>query len=468
MKGSSYRPRGDRGGVGFTSVAAGPRVPWYRFVPAITSRMRVSTWASRLALLGASVLTGALVVSIDDGSASDGAVSLASAAPSKIAFIRTSVDPDGEHRFELHVMNADGSGSWRLETARLTPPAHVYELDTGGGNPGPVWSPDGRKIAFVGMGDDGNVDVYVVGADGLGLQRLTRHPGVDGNPAWSPDGRTIAFTRRPREWGAGTFRTHIYVMDADGSRQRRLAEGNVHFSVAWSPDGEKMLFERPDWRLPPGVVPGEFAEELYSMNADGSGQRRLTRSPDRDKDPVWSPDGRRIAFPRGRDLWLMNPDGSGQRNLTPAAHLWSGGANWSPDGRKLAFTRRARVWDVGKTHIYVMNADGSERRRLTQRGGGPEWSPDGRMIAFDGPQRYRLDPTPLQGIFVMNADGSERRRLTQSGGSPAWSSDGKMIAFDRSVASGMALVVMTADGSRKRVLMRADSWFRFAWSPTQR
>jgi Tol biopolymer transport system component len=67
----------------------------------------------------------------------------------------------------------------------------------------------------------------------------------------------------------------------------------------------------------------------------------------------------------------------------------------------------------------------------------------------------------------MKADGSERRRLTQRGGSPAWSSDGKMIAFDRSVASGMELVVMTADGSRKRVLMRADSWFRFAWSPRQ-
>jgi TolB protein len=256
-------------------------------------------------------------------------------------------------------------------------------------------------------------------------------------------------------------------MNADGSRQRRLAEGNVHFSVAWSPDGQKMLFERPDWRLPRGVVPGEFAEELYSMNADGSGQRRLTRNPARDKDPVWSPDGRRIAFPREHDLWLMNPDGSGQRSLTPAAHLWSGGANWSPDGRKLAFTRRSRVWDVGKTHIYIMNADGSERRRLTQRGGGPEWSPDGKMIAFDGPQRYRLDRTPLQGIFVIKADGSERRRLTQRGGSPAWSSDGKMIAFDRKVASGVELVVMTADGSRKRTLTRADSWFRFAWSPTQ-
>ena len=150
-----------------------------------------------------------------------------------------------ESVLELYVINADGSGSWRLlETARPSSPAAVqYELGWR-----PAWSPDGRTIAFVGMGDDGNVDVYVVGADGLGQQRLTRHPGVDGNPAWSPDGRKIAFTRRAREWGAG--KTHIYVMNADGSGQRRLTHGHVHFSVAWSPDGRKMLFERMNPRHP--------------------------------------------------------------------------------------------------------------------------------------------------------------------------------------------------------------------------
>jgi hypothetical protein len=134
--------------------------------------MRLSTWASGLALLGASVLTGALVVSIDDGSASDGAVSPASAAPSKIAAIRVSTDGDGS-RLELYVINADGSGSWSLETARLSSPAAApYELGED-----PAWSPDGRKIAFLGVGDDGNTDVYVVRADGLGRKRLTHHPG---------------------------------------------------------------------------------------------------------------------------------------------------------------------------------------------------------------------------------------------------------------------------------------------------
>ena len=74
-------------------------------------------------------------------------------------------------------------------------------------------------------------------------------------------------------------------MNADGSGQRRLTRnGWLHFSVAWSPDGRKMLFERPD-------LPRTDAEELWMMNADGSAQRRLTRNPARDGNPSWSPDG---------------------------------------------------------------------------------------------------------------------------------------------------------------------------------
>jgi Tol biopolymer transport system component len=342
---------------------------------------------------------GASVLSKDDG-----AVSLASAAPSQIALIRTSTDHGGV-RLELYLVNTDGSGSWRLlETARLSSPPGGEHFELGSR---PAWSPDGRTIAFVGMGDDGNVDVYVVGADGLGQQRLTRHPGVDGNPAWSPDGRKIAFTRRAREWGAG--KTYIYVMNADGSGQRRLTHGHVHFSVAWSPDGRKMLFERPNPR----------DEEIYIMNSDGSGQRRLTRDPERDLRPVWSPDGRQIAWMRD-GISVMNPDGSDQRSLTPAAHLVSGFPAWSPDGRKIAFT---------------------------------------------GGQRSILP----HGVLVMNADGSERRRLTQRGALAAWSPDGQMIAFDRAGGTARELVVMTADGRGKRRLMRTDGWpgtWHWAWSPT--
>jgi TolB protein len=267
------------------------------------------------------------------------------------------------------------------------------------------------------MGEDANVDVYVVQANGRGKRRLTRHPAVEGNPAWSPDGRTIAFTRR----GAG-FQIHTYVMNADGSGKRRLTHnGGIHFSVAWSPDGQKLLFERPNPRhagSAAAAARGDWPEEVYIMNADGSGQRRLTRNPARDGGPVWSPDGRKIALTREwsngrREIYVMNADGSGQRSLTPA-RSGSFSPAWSPDGRKIAFT--AGNPPAPPDGIFVMNADGSEQRGLTQHGGGPAWSPDGQMIAFGS------GATTAE-LHVMNADGNGKRKLTRHGwGTPfAWS-----------------------------------------------
>ena len=358
-----------------------------------------------------------------------------------------------------------------LETARLSSPAAApYELGSGGVPP--AWSPDGRKIAFLGMGDDGNVDVYVVGADGLGQQRLTRHPGVDGNPAWSPDGRKIAFTRRAREWGAG--KTYIYVMNADGSGQRRLSHGHVHFSVAWSPDGRKMLFERPNPRHPHGPVPGETAEDLHVMNADGSGQRNLTRNPARDNDSGLvtrrAPDClRRGARRLGDEPRRQRPTES-DTGGSLVVRLFGLVARRAED--RVHETRQRAGRRKGPHLRHERRWQRAAKAHATWRS--PAWSPDGGKIAFDGGQRYRLDRTRPHGIFVMNADGSERRRLTQRGEGPAWSPDGKMIAFDRPVATGEELIVMTADGSRRRRLMRTEGgvltqgFLPFAWSPTQK
>ena len=122
----------------------------------------------------------------------------------------------------------------------------------------------------------------------------------------SPDGKKIAFVR-------GGLR----VMNADGSGERELTHngGGAVFAPAWAPDGRKIAFVSPG--------NGAMEMEIYVMNADGSTQnadrsrqRRLTRNTVADSDPVWSPDGRRIAFVSSWQLWVMNADGSGQRRLT--------------------------------------------------------------------------------------------------------------------------------------------------------
>jgi Tol biopolymer transport system component len=304
----------------------------------------------------------------------------------------------------------------------------------------PVWSPDGRRIAVKGWnGSERNYDVYVLNADGSGQRNVTHDltlvtdPGrrsSEGGPVWSPDGRKLLFGRDP-----GFNVAEILVMNADGSGQRRLTSGS---GPVWSPDGRLIAYG---------------AAGLYVMNADGRRKRLLAQNAVR---PAWSPDGRKIAFVSNRDgdfdVYVMNADGSGHRRLTRNAASHSRPV-WSPDGKKIAFTSDRNL-DGRASEIYVMNADGSGQRRLTPHAYGAvgawAWSPDGRRIAFVSRRHGKAE------VYLINADGSGEQNLTRNparDADPAWSPDGRKLLFVSDRGDGIyALYVMNADGSGQRRL----------------
>jgi TolB protein len=257
----------------------------------------------------------------------------------------------------------------------------------------PSWSPDGSRIAFFSE-RDGNSELYVMNADGTNATRLTRQPSSEGYPQFSPEGRSIAFDS-DRE---GNF--DIFVMDADGTNVRRVTRHPARdLAASWSPDGRTLVFMSD--RAGSGF-------DIYSIQRDGTNERRLT-STSSSWFPVYSRDGSKLAFHVERDVHIMPAGGGALQRLTtdPANGMHP---SWSPDGRRIAFMS----WRNGRTELFLMNADGSNQQRIVSMDRGdaidPRWSPDGSRIVF-----VHL-PDGMQGaertIWVVNADGSQLKRLS--------------------------------------------------------
>lgn len=239
---------------------------------------------------------------------------------------------------------------YEFETERTL---HVPSLEGITSFISPRWSPDGEMIAFASYIED-DIDIYVMRADGSGLQNLTEEIGGGGFPDWSPNGRRLAFTC---SIGGSA---DICVQDADGGNLMQLTTGPaVDRSPRWSPDGSLIAFES-------NRDVGDYESEdgsIYVMHEDGTGITRLTHDPGADGSPSWSPDGEWIAFISDRtgpyEIYSIRPDGTELQQLT------SGGESkyspeWSVDGTLIAFV----MFEGEDRVIYVMDSDGGEIRPL--------------------------------------------------------------------------------------------------------
>ena len=275
---------------------------------------------------------------------------------SMIAFTSNRDNPGGNP--DIFIMKSDGSKPRNLTKNLASRDLH------------PSWLPDGTKIAFESHSEDDS-DVYVIDVDGKNLIQLTKAAESDGHPSWSPDGLKIAFTSRRDGNFTGPFFAldlEVFVMGADGGnvvRLTRSAESDA--DPSWSPDGGKIAFESQR----------DLDYEIYVMDADGQNVVRLTQSTGWDSDPSWSPDGKRIAFRSVRDrdyeICIMDADGGNVVRLTQSPG-WDGEPSWSPNGKKIAFASSRD----GNSEIYVMDSDGGNQTNLTQNPSSdskPAWSP---------------------------------------------------------------------------------------------
>lgn len=313
---------------------------------------------------------------------------------------------------------------------------------------GPRWSPDGRWIAYFGSEGDRS-GIVIRRPDGSGTRLVaevqgTNHPlpGTGARLSWAPDGRRIAFlsaTPGPepaeataagdpivitrylyrttgadgRSYFSDNRRLHIFTVDVESGAVRQLTDGTYYeHSIDWSPAGDEILFvsnREPD--------PDRFFKhDIFTVRVNDGRIRRVTSLESVVYRPRWSPDGRMIAFQGTRRgltssettmedtrVWVMNADGGERRELAPGLDNRHGAPDWSRDGRYVYFTLQER----GSVRLYrVAAAGGRPEPVIAERGRAGAWSPGPRnaiAYAFHSPE-------DLPQLYYRTAQGT--RRLT--------------------------------------------------------
>lgn len=270
-------------------------------------------------------------------------------------------------------------------------------------------------------------------------------PHYTARPSWSPDGRSLAAFAPADPPGQDHF-SDLVVTDAQGRNARNLTRnggrGSVTSVFGWSPDGSELA---ANW--------SGLGQGVFIAKADGTGTRSVTNTGYGEyvAGESWSPDGKHILLSRSSigtvqapAISVIDADGTNERKLVDSADS----AAWSPDGSRFAYIAYA---DGKASGLGVADADGGNAQLLLQGLnliGKPAWSPDGSELA------YLVSSDGTDGsLGVIRADGSSGRVLTSGvTGTPQWSPDGSLIAFTRGPEQTPVVAVVEPNGSGERAI----------------
>ena len=279
------------------------------------------------------------------------------------------------------------------------------------------WSPDGKLLAFSDReASNKPTSIYLLSLDSLAVQRITKTQGLPGdyNPAFSPDGQTLAVNRGSQ----GV--TSIYTVAVVGGEQHHVITGSQFgWGLAWTPDGRDIVFGRAAWLARSGW--------LWKISRQGGEPQRLQFGQEGTEPSIR---GNRLVYARqitNLNIWKRKLDSlhaSDPERFLSSTTIESG-PQFSPDGSKVVFESTRS----GAYEIWMCRSDGSNLIQLTHLNtvtGAPRWSPDGQQIVFDSRAPGNAD------IFVMDSRGGSLRKLTGEASTdvvPSWSRDGRWIYF---------------------------------------
>jgi Tol biopolymer transport system component len=345
-----------------------------------------------------------------------------------------------------------------------------------------VWSPDRSRLIYYAT-DYKDYFLDVMKSDGTKLGQLP----YGYFPRFSPDGTRIAYVTNHDCFTSGDrlyCNEYLNVMNADGSNLTRLFDGSLIGPPDWSPDGTRIVFNasHPCFFRAGG---NNYCDDyrIFVVNADGSNLIALDAAKEEiSRDPVWSPNGEQILFGifdstapstalfclRCSDqlrVYIMNADGS---NLIKLVDVPADRPVWSPDGKHIAYM--TNFWNDGdhfgdEGDIYVVNTDGTHPIKV---GSGPSrsyvWSPDGEQIAFLANFRSNSNSNSDGGdVYLVNWDGSNLTKLIDGPVTEfSWSLDWTQIAFTKQKITGITqekvIYVTNANGSNPIQLTYADEY----------